>query len=353
MKNTILLFALLSLAPVPLLVLAALNGGIWVWLALGYVTVLSGGVDLLVTRIGRAGEPDDPAGAANTVSVAIALSHFALLPLLVHALTGATGLPLWARAALLVAAGFWFGQTVNANSHELIHRSSRLLHNLGRWVYITMLFGHATSAHLKVHHRWAASPRDPLWPRGEEGFYAIAPRAWVGSFRAGWAAEDAMRAKASGPQGLHPYALYLGGGALVLLAAFGLDGAPGVVALLALAAFSQVQLLLSDYVQHYGLRRAELPGGKLEPMRLAHSWNARHWFTSFMTLNASRHSDHHAHPARPYPALRLPDAQEAPLMPYSLPVMGLIALVPPVWRRMMRHEVAHWEAIRAPSPQAA
>jgi len=349
MGQAILPFAILALAPVPLLALAALDGGVWVWLALGYITLLSGSVDLLVTRIGRADRADAPPRAANAVSVAVALGHFTLLPLVVHALTGATGLEGLARVGLFVAAGFYFGQVANANAHELIHRSSRLLHNLGRWVYITMLFGHATSAHLKVHHRWAASPKDPLWPRGEESFFQFAPRAWIGSFRAGWAAEDEMRAKAQGPQRLHPYTLYIGGGALVLILAFAMDGVAGVVALLAIVAFAQTQLLLSDYVQHYGLRRAELPGGRLEPMGLAHSWNSRHWFTSFMTLNASRHSDHHAHPTRPYPALRLPDAAGAPQLPFSLPVMGVIALIPPLWRWVMRRELANWNALRAPA----
>lgn len=351
MRHTVPIFALLALAPAPLISLAALEGGAWAWAALGYVTVLSGVIDLLVGRTGRAGEPEDPATAANALSVAIALSFFALLPLVVLALTGATGLPPWARVVLFLAAGFWFGQTVNANAHELIHRSVRGLHNLGRWVYIALLFGHATSAHLKVHHRWAASPRDPLWPRDQEGFYAFAPRAWVGSFRAGWAAENEMRAKAAGRLGLHPYALYLGGGALVLVAAWGFAGKDGVLAYVALVAFAQVQLLLSDYVQHYGLRRAELAGGKLEPIGLGHSWNARHWFTSYMTLNASRHSDHHAHPARPYPALRLPAPEEAPQLPFSLPAMGIIALAPPLWRALMRREIAKWEAIRASAPR--
>lgn len=353
MANRILIFFVLALAPAPLLALAALGSGAWAWLALGYVTLLSGGVDLLVHRVGRAGDADDPPAAANAVSAAIALAYFALLPLVVHALTGATGLSAASRLVLFFAAGFWFGQTVNANAHELIHRASWGLHNLGRWVYISLLFGHATSAHLKVHHRWAASPKDPLWPRGEEGFYAFAPRAWVGSFRAGLVAENEMRAKATGRRRLHPYAVYLGGAGLVLLLAWAMDGGAGVVALLALAAFAQMQLFLSDYVQHYGLRRAELPGGRLEPMRLCHSWNSRHWFTSFMTLNAARHSDHHAHPARPYPALRLPAPQEAPQLPFSLPVMGLIALLPPLWRWLMRREIANWQTVQAAAPAPA
>lgn len=352
MHSTLILFALLSLAPVPLIALGALTGGPWPWLALAYMTALSGSIDMLVTRISPAEDADAPAGPANAISVAVALSHFTLLPLTIAALTGATGLTGWERLALFLAAGFYFGQVVNANAHELIHRASRWLHNLGRWTYISVLFGHATSAHLKVHHRWAASPRDPLWPRADEGIFHFLPRAWIGSFRAGWAAEDEIRAKRREGNGLHPYALYVGGSGLVLALVFALAGGPGLLAFLALCAVSQIQLLISDYVQHYGLQRAERPDGKLEPIRLAHSWNSRTWFSSFMTLNAARHSDHHAHPARPYPALRLPASNEAPILPFSLPVMGLIALVPPLWRRVMRAELAQWHR-RAGTPDDA
>jgi alkane 1-monooxygenase len=85
---------------------------------------------------------------------------------------------------------------------------------------------------------------------------------------------------------------------------------------------------LSDYVQHYGLRRA---AG--ERVATAHSWNAPQWFSSSLMLNAPRHSDHHAHPTRPYPALRLED--DAPILPWPLPLACFVALIPRLWRRKM------------------
>ena len=72
----------------------------------------------------------------------------------------------------------------------------------------------------------------------------------------------------------------------------------GAVVWAALGLHAQVQILLSDYVQHYGLRRAEVQGRPV-PVAAGHSWNAPHWFSSAFMLNAPRHSDHHAHPARP------------------------------------------------------
>ena len=89
---------------------------------------------------------------------------------------------------------------------------------------------------------------------------------------------------------------------LLVLIFFGFSG---LLAYLLLAVYAQLQLLLSDYVQHYGLRRREIEGeDDVEPVAPWHSWNSSHWFSGGLMLNAPRHSDHHMHPARPYPELR-------------------------------------------------
>jgi alkane 1-monooxygenase len=96
--------------------------------------------------------------------------------------------------------------------------------------------------------------------------------------------------------------------------------------------------MLSDYVQHYGLSRRIMADGKPEPVGSRHSWNAPHLMSSALMLNAPRHSDHHANPARPFPALRLED--NMPMLPRSLPVMACVALFPRLWRRVMDPRVA-------------
>jgi len=106
-------------------------------------------------------------------------------------------------------------------------------------------------------------------------------------------------------------------------------------------------LMLSDYVQHYGLTRARRADGRLEPVAARHSWNAPHWFSSGMMLNAPRHSDHHAHPARPYPALRLPPAEAAPHLPWPLPVACTLALIPPLYKRLIRKPLSRWDTGKA------
>ena len=157
------------------------------------------------------------------------------------------------------------------------------------------------------------------------GFWRFLLSASWGEFRAGWQADSAQRARKRGAQGLHPYTLYLRGAALALHTALLLGGVAVLLAYIGLAAYAQMQLLLSDYVQHYGLRREQRPDGRLEPMGPQHSWNAPKWYSAAMMLNAPRHSDHHA-PARAFPALEV--TQEMPKLPYSLPIMAVIASSP-------------------------
>ena len=64
-----------------------------------------------------------------------------------------------------------------------------------------------------------------------------------------------------------------------------------------------------------------------------------------MMLNAPRHSDHHMHPSRAFPALELTPGT-MPMLPRSLPVMAVLALVPPLWHRVMDRRVARWQPVR-------
>ncbi|SFI54002.1 alkane 1-monooxygenase [Celeribacter neptunius] len=334
-SHIIRFFAVSTMAPVALLALGALFGGVFALAGFLYMTALAYSLDQLVNL---ARDPDDPEAEfpdANALSVVLALAHFALLPLGVWALSNGQ-LAFWERLLVFFGMGLFFGQVSNSNAHELVHRSDRTLRRLGTWVYITLLFGHHATAHVRVHHRYAASATDPNSAPFGMSYYRFLPRAWLGSFKAGLREENAMRARA-GSTDLHPYALYIGGAIACLILAFLIGGVTGVIKYVLLAGYASAQLMLSDYVQHYGLRRREISEGKFEPVGPAHSWNSPQWFTSFLMLNAPRHSDHHAHPMKPYVALEL--TEEMPQLPRSLPAMATLALIPPLWRRVMDKRV--------------
>lgn len=345
MTHRMLMFAIVSFTPVPLIALAAFFGGWWVVVAVLYITIFTFTLDQLVSVTKAREQPQGEFPSADRLSTVLAISHFCLLALVVWALSSNPQFGFFSTLGLFVAAGLFFGQVSNSNAHELIHRTNKRLFNLGKWVYISMLFGHHTSAHLLVHHRFAASDYDPNSAEKGESFYTFARQAWIGSAKAGFEMEsNGMKNMRTKPARFsHPYYTYSLGGGASLLIAYLIGGWGGLLALISLASYAQVQLLLSDYVQHYGLRRATLVNGKLAPVALRHSWNAPHWMTNYLMLAAPRHSDHHAHPNKPYPALLLPDPDVAPSLPYSLPTMAIIALSPRFWRRVMDPRVANWE----------
>ena len=342
-------FALAALLPMALLGLGLQFGGLWLWAAFLYMAVLTLLIDQLVPLTAGTAEGEE-FPAADLLLVAVGLSALALLPLATWAIAGPSGLTVTDRVLLAFATGFWLGQVAHPAAHELIHRPNRPLFRLGATVYAALLFGQHASAHRLVHHRHVASPEDPNTARAGESFYRFARRAWVGSFRQGLQAETDLRASRPG---LHPYAVYAATSAAALVLACLIAGLPGLLVWTGLALHAQSQILLSDYVQHYGLTRARLPDGRLEPVGPAHSWNTAHWFTSAMMLNAPRHSDHHTHPSRPFPALRLPD--DAPRLPWPLPLACALALSPRFWRRAMAPHLARWRETRplVPAPDTA
>ncbi|MBN8632722.1 MAG: alkane 1-monooxygenase [Rhodobacterales bacterium] len=337
-------FAVASLLPLALLGLGLAFGGLWLWAAFLYMALLTILLDQLIPLVPGQSEAAEFPGA-DLLLATLGIATLILLPAATWAIAGPSGLTTGERILTFFATGFWLGQVGHPAAHELIHRSRRSLFRLGAAYYTAILFGQHASAHRLVHHRQVASADDPNTARSGESFYRFAPRAWIGSFRTGLRAESDLR-KGGGRPGTHPYLFYLAGSLAALLLAALIAGWSGLLAWLGLALHAQSQILLSDYVQHYGLLRARLADGRLEPVGPAHSWNTAHWFSSAMMLNAPRHSDHHVHPARPFPGLSLPETDLAPRLPWPLPLACAMALSPRLWRRAIAPHLIRWRETR-------
>jgi len=333
-------FVFASLLPAGLLALACLLGGIWPLLAVLSITVFV----FFMDKLPRRAQVSDATGRALCLTLAVV--HFPLLALGVRALAAGQQLDLTDKLLIFAGLGLFFGQVSNSNAHELIHAGRRLPRRIGVAIYVSLLHGHHVSAHLRVHHVHAATDADPNSAPMGMGFWRYCGHVLRGEFTAGLRAETAHRARAatSPPAWSHPYLGYLAGAAAALLCAFLLEGFRGLVVYVGIAAYAQWQLLLSDYVQHYGLRRRVLETGKPEPVGPQHSWNAPKWYSSAMMLNAPRHSDHHMRPARAFPALEV-TPETMPVLPHSLPVMAVVALVPPLWHRLMDRRAARWQDV--------
>src|SRR5690606_37345665 len=118
---------------------------------------------------------------------------------------------------------------------------------------------------------------------------------------------------------------------------------PGIIPFLVLQAVIGIGLLETvNYLEHYGLLRTRRPDGRYERCSPRHSWNSDRLVTNVFLLHLQRHSDHHANPGRRYQTLR--SSEEAPQLPAGYAAMVVLAMIPPLWRRVMDKRVlAHYD----------
>ena len=93
---------------------------------------------------------------------------------------------------------------------------------------------------------------------------------------------------------------------------------------------------LMNYVQHYGLVRAE--GA---PIEARHTWDCYRLISNALQYNLPRHSHHHLFASKPF--WNLPTSEKAPKLPYGYQTMAMLALIGPLWRRTMRPLLADWD----------
>lgn len=115
-----------------------------------------------------------------------------------------------------------------------------------------------------------------------------------------------------------------------LLVGFGIEILPYLVVQ---ATLGIALLEIVNYLEHYGMLRQREATGRYERVLASHSWNSNNIATNVLLYHLQRHSDHHANPTRRYQTLR--DFEEAPVLPTGYAGMIVLALFPPLWRKVM------------------
>ena len=337
----------LSLGLVPLAVVGAAVGG-WTVLLL---PLASWGLFTLMDAVaGRNDDNPDPAVPEASlfwhrlVTLVWFPVQFALLCGLLWYVPRADHLGGAERVALFFGMGVISGTIGITYAHELMHQASRAERWLGDLLLASVLYAHFRSEHLRVHHPWVGTPRDPVTARYNEGFHRFFPRVLMTCPRSAWSAEKAMLARRALPawHRSNPFWRYgaLQGGMLALALLLGGWTGLGLFLFQALVAIWQLELV--NYIEHYGLTRRDLGGGRYEPVQPRHSWNATQRASNWLLINLQRHSDHHTRPDRRFPLLQTYAKGDAPQLPYGYPVMTALAMVPPLWRRVMNPRVRDW-----------
>ena len=254
------------------------------------------------------------------------------------------------RIALFFGVGVFTG-TIGINySHELMHQKNKLERFWADALLAMVLYSHFRSEHLLVHHRYVATPRDPVTARYNEGFHRFYPRVLWQCLRSAFKAEADMLARKKLPwtHRNNPFFRYWALQGACLILALALGGWSGLALFLVQAGVAIWQLELVNYIEHYGLTREHLGNGKYEHVKPHHSWNAAHRASNWLLINLQRHSDHHFKPDRRFPILQNYGPDEAPQLPFGYPVMTMAAMFPPLWKRIMNPRVREWRMMYYP-----
>ncbi len=220
-------------------------------------------------------------------------------------------------------------------AHELGHKRDSLERWLSRVALAQSGYGHFYIEHNRGHHVRVATPEDPASARLGESFYSFWPRTVSGSLRSAWHLEG-VRLGRMGRSVFSPRNDILGAWAMtvVLFGVLAVIFGPVVLPFLLLQAIIGFSLLeVVNYLEHYGLLRQHREDGRYERTRPEHSWNSNNVASNVLLYHLQRHSDHHANPIRRYQALRHVD--DAPQLPTGYAGMIVLAVLPPLWRRVM------------------
>ncbi len=330
-----------SLAFVALGMHALTGWGVWFWVGPIVVLVIVPAIDL-ATGLDRSNPPDDVIEALENDRYYRWITYL-FLPiqyagfLAVMWLVGAGDLSGVDKVGLAVSVGCIGGIGINT-AHELGHKKESHERWLSKIALAQSFYGHFYIEHNRGHHVRVATPQDPASSRMGETFYRFWPRTVVGSLRSAWRLERRRYAR----RGRHPFRIgndvlnaWLMSAVLwgVLVAWLGLDVLPYLV-VQAVVGFTLLEVI--NYMEHYGMLRGRVGEGERERYeRVAprHSWNSNNVATNVLLYHLQRHSDHHANPTRRYQTLR--DFEESPVLPTGYAGMILLALVPPLWRRVM------------------
>ena len=220
----------------------------------------------------------------------------------------------------ITAMGVSCGSLAINIAHELGHRPNGMYQRLAQGLLVTTLYGQFFIDHNLGHHKNVATPEDASTARYGEVLYNFWFRSIIGVWQTAWRLKPGLMA------------LLFSAEVLMLLGIW--MSAPLAFVPFLLASLMGILLLETvNYIEHYGLLRAKVSEFRYENAQPIHSWNSNHPLGRFMLFELTRHSDHHAHPHKPYPVLDHFD--EAPQMPAGYPAMMVLAAIPPIWFRVM------------------
>lgn len=243
-----------------------------------------------------------------------------------------------------VSVGATTGAIGMTFAHELIHRRHGYERAFGSILLASVTYPHFAIEHVKGHHRHVGTPNDPATARLGESVYRFVPRSVRGGLSSAWQIEQRrLWEREVGTWSVQNIMLRYAAAELAIYVAIAIAFGPVAVAVFAGQSLFAIAVLEAiNYVEHYGLLRKKSSAYEYERVKPEHSWDSPNRISNWMLINLPRHSDHHMSAAKRYQSLEL--LPHAPRLPGGYGAMFLLALVPPLWFRVMDPRVA---AVRA------
>lgn len=224
-------------------------------------------------------------------------------------------------------------------AHELIHKDPKIESWAGGLLLASVTYAGFKVEHVRGHHVTVSTPEDASSSQYNQGVYSFLLRAFPHNFVNAWKLEAAyLKRKGKKVISRHNELIWWYAISAGLAVLFGLlFGWLGVLFFLGQSFVAAFTLEVINYIEHYGLHRRVLENGRYERVTPAHSWNSNYFLTNLALFQLQRHSDHHAYAKRRYQVLR--HYEESPQLPGGYASMYVLALFPPLWKKVMNPRV--------------
>ena len=235
--------------------------------------------------------------------------------------------------------GLMIGTIGTITAHELTHRTWDPVSMLiGRWLLAFSFDTVFAIEHVYGHHRYVSTLEDPATaPRGRNVYFHILVSTIKGNVSA-WQIEI-KRLKREGRAAISPCNAMIRGhlmSVMLVATAWAMGGWQAALYFTLCALWGKSLLEIVNYMEHYGIVR-----DPATPVQPRHSWNTNRRLSSWTMFNLTRHSHHHAQGEVPYQDLKpFPDA---PMMISGYLTTIVIAMVPPLWHKLMTPKVLAWD----------
>jgi len=318
----------------PLFMLAIIYGGVW-WLLPASLVMVA--VPILDSLAGEDLTPDEVVlSRSQKWLLEAAPAFFVLGNAVVIGLTAHIFARLATAEKLFAALSIgMIGSIGITAAHELVHKAHRVSKVFGRLGLANVCYLHFEINHIQGHHVRVGTEEDQSTAWFDESLYKFFFRTVPGCFKLSWELERHRMnrrsvATLSFKNQMIQFALLQSAYIAVI---WYLGKSAGIAFFLLQASVAVWMLEATAYIEHYGLLRSKRADGKYEPMSPANSWDCYGQFSNYLVFQLQRHADHHSYPTRPFAMLHT--ASEAPELPVGYPLLIGLAMIPPLWRRIM------------------